>query len=321
MLEDDEAVVRADRELRGEIYGLQARRFLPREHRVGAIGQKDIGLAAFHHPCVLVPSGGSLGAVRSARELERFLVQCRIRARLDLTGLREQLPCVISGRVGLRRRRAEAQVALQHLFQQGLRCHAGRRLRQGAELVAREQRNRSAAARLHQGLRVLHVRRCEDMRRLALFDPLTQQPRCAEHRVDGRAVGIPVGLRDVAQRRPETAGGVQAKRLARIRGCVRQGHDDRHGGKHEKPHPAVLRCCCGTFPARDQPLPGNAPRMPVSSASSSDRSGRRAARRYACRRRWLPGLPGRSASRRMLAPRPPSHSRVSSGSPGSRHTD
>ena len=102
-----QAVVGADRERVGQCDDLLRRVLALRGQRIGAIGQENIG-RTLRDELAIDRAALRRGRARGpAGELQRFLLERGGGACLELLGFTKNLPGVIAGRIGLRRRGAE----------------------------------------------------------------------------------------------------------------------------------------------------------------------------------------------------------------------
>ena len=88
---------------------------------------------------------------------------------------------------------------------------------QCAQLVAREQDHRRALARLRQGLRMFHIRRCEHFGLAARGNLVLEQAGRAEFGLHLEACGFLERLADFRKGSAQAAGGMQEDGFRRIR--------------------------------------------------------------------------------------------------------
>src|SRR5262249_7310588 len=93
----------------------------------------------------------------AARELKDLVFQFNLRTQSPRFCLVEDLDSVVAGWVGLRCRRADLNVFIEHAFKQTLAVDRQARSHQGAELVPREARDRTTFLLVVQRLRMFHV--------------------------------------------------------------------------------------------------------------------------------------------------------------------
>jgi hypothetical protein len=113
--------------------------------RIGAIGQKHVGLALGDYHAVSAAAGRHRGARRSAYHLQRFCLEGLERAGHERLRLAEDLPRIISGGIGYRCRGRELDLRIEHARKQVRGIEAKLAPCQDAHLIACKQHDRAAS--------------------------------------------------------------------------------------------------------------------------------------------------------------------------------
>ena len=255
---------------------LERRLLAPRERRVRAVGQKDVGAALGHPFAVDAPrSGRRRRRGGPAGQLERFRAEPVERVGdAILLDPPKHLPRIVARGIRHRRRRGELDGRIEHALNEIAARDLEARSHQGAHRVAREPLGRPGLAGLAQLLRVLHVRRREHIRRLAGEKSVLEQPGSAEREADrcAGARGLELAPR-LDERRAKAAGSEDRGDVGAL--CRRIGSQGERGHRRRDRRPGAHL--------------------------SAARSERTAARRRPCTRRSSAALPARAPSRRTPA--------------------